>query len=82
MTWTWGRVFIVTDRPPSTYSPAALEPEDWGAFRAIAHRLLDDMLDDLAHRRDRPLWQPIPDEVRALYREPSPRGPAPLGGLR
>lgn len=72
----------MTDRPPSTYSPAALEPEDWGAFRTIAHRLLDDMLDDLAHRRDRPLWQPIPDEVRALYREPSPRGTAPLGGLR
>jgi aromatic-L-amino-acid decarboxylase len=72
----------VTGEPPSRYSPTALEPEDWGAFRALAHRLLDDMLDDLAHRRDRPLWQPIPDEVRALYREPSPRGPAPLEALR
>jgi aromatic-L-amino-acid/L-tryptophan decarboxylase len=72
----------MTGTPPSPYSPTALEPDDRGAFRALAHRLLDDMLDDLAHRRDRPLWQPIPEAARAPYREASPRGPTPLAALR
>jgi aromatic-L-amino-acid/L-tryptophan decarboxylase len=72
----------VTGKPPSGYSPTALEPDDQDAFRALAHRLLDDMLDDLALRRDRPLWKPIPDAVRALYHEASPRAATPLDALR
>jgi glutamate/tyrosine decarboxylase-like PLP-dependent enzyme len=63
------------------YAPTALEPEDPQAFRAVAHRLLDRMLDDLADRRARPVWQPIPDALRALYREPSPRGATPIEAL-
>ena len=72
----------MTGAPSSPYSPVALEPEDRDDFRALAHRMLDDILDDLEHRRDRPLWQPIPDAMRALYREPSPSGPTPLDALR
>jgi glutamate/tyrosine decarboxylase-like PLP-dependent enzyme len=63
------------------YAPTALEPEDPGAFRAVAHRLLDVVLDDLEDRRRRPVWQPIPAAVRALYHEPSPRGPAAIEAL-
>jgi aromatic-L-amino-acid/L-tryptophan decarboxylase len=72
----------MTGSPLSPYSPTALEPDDPDAFRVLAHRMLDDMLDDLAHRRDRPLWQPIPEAARAPYREASPRGPTPLAALR
>jgi aromatic-L-amino-acid/L-tryptophan decarboxylase len=50
-----------------------LDPKDWGAFRAQAHTMLDDMLDYLEHVRERPVWQPIPDAVRKSVREPSPR---------
>jgi aromatic-L-amino-acid decarboxylase len=59
--------------------PASLDPADWPGFRAQAHRMLDDMLDYVERIRERPVWQPIPDEVRARIREPLPLKPTPLG---
>lgn len=32
--------------------------------------MLDDMLDYLEHLREQPVWQPIPQEVRDLFRQP------------
>ena len=55
-----------------------LDPEDWPALRAQGHRMLDDMLDYLENLRQRPVWQPIPAEVRARVREPLPRGEGDL----
>lgn len=51
-----------------------LDPADWEAFRALAHRMVDDTLDHLATLRDRAAWQPMPPEVRAALDEPLPRG--------
>lgn len=45
-----------------------LDPADWQAFREQGHRMLDDMLDYLEHLRERPVWQPIPQEVRDSFR--------------
>lgn len=56
----------------------SLDPADWDAFRVQSHRMLDDMLDYLAHLRERPVWQPIPAELRAGFREPLPPQPAEL----
>ena len=50
-----------------------LDPTDWARFRAQAHRMLDDMLGYIENIRERPVWQPIPDEVRARFRSPAPR---------
>ena len=44
----------------------ALDPEDWEAFRRVAHGLLDRCIDHLAAARDRP-WQPVPPTQRAGY---------------
>ncbi|HEX8706825.1 MAG TPA: pyridoxal-dependent decarboxylase [Pyrinomonadaceae bacterium] len=49
-----------------------LDPQDWEALRALGHRMVDDMLAYLENVRDRPVWQPIPDEVRAHFRQPLP----------
>ncbi len=35
--------------------------------------MLDDMIDYIANIRDRPVWQPIPDDVRARFRAELPR---------
>lgn len=35
--------------------------------------MLDDMFDYLEHIRERPVWQPVPDDVRARYDESLPR---------
>src|ERR1039458_6921831 len=58
-----------------------LDPSDWPAFRAQAHRMLDDMLDYTEHIRDRPVWQPIPRSVREAFRQPLPQEPADLASL-
>ncbi|HYR07363.1 MAG TPA: pyridoxal-dependent decarboxylase [Longimicrobium sp.] len=58
----------VEDRPEET-----LDPADWEAFRALAHRMVDDTLDHLASLREQPAWQPMPSAVRAALDEPLPR---------
>lgn len=51
-----------------------LDPQDWDAFRALAHRMLDESLDYLRDVRDRPAWTPMPADVRAgIQGEPVPR---------
>lgn len=55
-----------------------LDPSDWGDLRRQGHRMLDDMLDYLEHLAERPVWQPIPDAVRASFRQPLPRHPSDL----
>ena len=51
----------------------SLDPENWAEFREQGHRMLDDMVDYLQNLRSRPVWQPIPDQVRVSLREPMPR---------
>ncbi len=48
-------------------SPAGLDPEDWPTTRAQGHRMLDRMFDYIEHVRDRPVWQPMPSDVRAHF---------------
>ena len=55
-----------------------LDPDNWDSLRAQGHRMLDDMLDHLANVRDRPVWQPIPDDVRARFRDELPHAPSNL----
>jgi aromatic-L-amino-acid/L-tryptophan decarboxylase len=62
-------------------SGASLDPADWRGLRAQAHRMLDDMLDHLEHIRERPVWQPLPDIVRARRREPLPTAPTDLAAV-
>jgi aromatic-L-amino-acid decarboxylase len=51
-----------------------LDPSDWSAFRNLAHRMVDDIVDELSSLREQPVWQPMPVEVSfALTSEPLPR---------
>jgi aromatic-L-amino-acid/L-tryptophan decarboxylase len=49
-----------------------LDPSDWGALRALGHRVVDDMLAYLETVRDRPAWQRVPDDVRRRLSGPVP----------
>jgi aromatic-L-amino-acid decarboxylase len=52
----------------------SLDPDDWAALRALAHRALDGSLDALAGIREGVPWQAIPAEVRAaIAGDPLPR---------
>jgi aromatic-L-amino-acid/L-tryptophan decarboxylase len=57
---------------------ATLDPQNWDEIRAQGHRMLDDMFDYAANIRDRPVWQPIPDAVRARFRAELPLEPSDL----
>jgi len=71
-----------TSIPPETPGAGAtLDPADWDAFRRQAHRMLDDMVDYLEHIRERPVWQPIPAEVRERFRRELPAGPSDLAAV-
>ena len=54
-----------------------LDPHDWAEMRALGHRMLDDMLDYLESVRERPVWQPIPEPVKASFDRPLPLEPQP-----
>ncbi len=58
---------------PEVEISQTLDPTDWTSFRAQAHLMLDDMLGYIENIRERPVWQPIPNEVRAHFRAPVPR---------
>ena len=55
-----------------------LDPKDWPATRAQAHRMLDDMLDHIQGVREEPVWRPMPAEVRSAFSEGLPQGPSEL----
>ena len=45
-----------------------LDPEDWAAERAQAHRMLDDVLDHLQGLAEGPVWRPMDDRARSAFR--------------
>ncbi len=49
-----------------------LDPQDWEAFRADAHELLDRMLDFQRDARMGPAWRPLPAAVEARFRSALP----------
>src|ERR1041385_1823261 len=52
-----------------------LDPENWEDMRALAHRMVDDAITYLETVRERPVWQPVPEEVAVRFKEPAPREP-------
>jgi aromatic-L-amino-acid decarboxylase len=61
--------------PPASVS---LDLEDWTGLREQAHHMLDDMLGYMETMSEYPVWQAIPDEVRARFRDNLPTRPTPL----
>ncbi len=71
----------MTDARLAAGPSATLDPQDWDELRAQGHRMLDDMIDYVATIRERPVWQPIPDAVRAEFRSPLPRAASDLADV-
>ena len=65
----------------STVTHTSLDPQDWSEFRALAHRMLDETIDGIANVRARPVWQPIPDGVRAAFKADVPRKASDLADV-
>jgi glutamate/tyrosine decarboxylase-like PLP-dependent enzyme len=54
---------------------STLDPTDWTSLRALGHRMMDDMIDHLAHAAEGPVWQPMPPAIRAGFAAPLPTAP-------
>ena len=52
-----------------------LDPENWEDMRALAHRMVDDAMTYLETVRERPVWQPVPEDVARRFDEPAPHHP-------
>jgi glutamate/tyrosine decarboxylase-like PLP-dependent enzyme len=53
-----------------------LDPENWDEMRALAHRMVDDAITHLQTVRERPVWQPMPEDIAARFDVPAPHDPA------
>ena len=58
---------------PEKHDELTLDPADWTAFRSLAHRMVDDMLDHLSTLHDQPAWREMPPAVRDSFNSPVPR---------
>lgn len=54
-----------------------LDPDDWESMRKIGHKMLDDMVDYVKTVRQRPVWQHVPEHVKAHFSRPVPHDPQP-----
>jgi aromatic-L-amino-acid decarboxylase len=54
---------------------SALDPENWQQFGDICHQMVDEMLEQLRTVGERPVWQPMPDQLRRDLQEPVPDQP-------
>ncbi len=66
---------------PFAISGGSLDPADWPSARAQSHRMLDDILDYIENIRERPVWRPIPDDVREHFRTAVPSRPTDLAAV-
>ena len=63
------------DSERDTLLDESLDPQDWEAFRQVAHSALDEAIDYLKDVRQRPVWQPVPEDVKGRLHEPFPVAP-------
>ena len=61
------------NNPLPSQPEITLDPADWPAMRALAHRMVDDMMTYLETVRERPVWQPVPEAVAAALDQPLPQ---------
>ena len=53
-----------------------LDPDNWDEMRTLAHRMIDDAITYLETVGERPVWQPVPDDVAARFDSQAPHEPA------
>lgn len=52
-----------------------LDPQDWESMRALSHQMVEDIFEYLETVRERPTWQPMPQDVREHFKTPVPTRP-------
>jgi len=58
-----------------------LDPANLEDFRALGHRMVDDMVDYLKNIGEGPVWTPVPEKVKASFKTGIPQGPTPVDDI-
>lgn len=66
-----------SQKPPAQ-TEVSLDPENWDAFRAFAHKALDEALSYVSGVRERPPWKPVSDAAKKNLSGPLPLDPTPV----
>lgn len=64
------------DAPPGPFERATFDPTsdaEWESLRRLGHRMLDDLLAAQRALPEQPVWQALPDVLRASFEESGPR---------
>ena len=71
-------------KDPENWAPAVegnlspeetLDPDNWDTMRRLGHQMIDDVMTYMQTVRDRPVWRPIPDQIRRELSRPLPKHP-------
>src|SRR3712207_1339057 len=64
---------MLNAQPSDAETEISLDPSSWESLRALGHRMVDEMIGTLENVRNRPVWQPVPGDVRVRFRGPAPQ---------
>lgn len=53
----------------------SLDPQNWDTLKHLGHRMVDDMIEYLKTVGERPVWRPVPEEVKVRFKRPLPVEP-------
>jgi len=67
---------LIEPLPELSLDPA--DADEWEALRRLGHTMVDEMLEHLRTVRERPVWRPVPSEIRKRLSGAAPRQPAPV----
>jgi aromatic-L-amino-acid/L-tryptophan decarboxylase len=58
-----------------------LDPSNWEVVRTLGHQMVNDMISYLKDVNERPVWTPIPQEVKDSFKKPLPRDPSDVNDI-
>ena len=74
----------MTSAVPKANHELSLDPADahgWEELRLLGHKMVDEMLEYLRTARERPVWRPVPADVRERLSGAAPRQPTPAADV-
>jgi aromatic-L-amino-acid decarboxylase len=57
----------------NTTPETGLDPANWDDIKTLGYQIIDDMVDYLKNVGERPVWQPIPQQVKDEFKKPLPQ---------
>ena len=57
----------------TTKPEIGLDPANWDDIKTLGHQIIDDMVDYLKGIGEKPVWTPIPEQVKNEFKKPIPQ---------